>query len=68
MIDVEEFAVTQSATFDPDGRYIRRWLPELKRESDKQIHLPRPDAIVDLKLSRQMALETYKFIVNSFQP
>ncbi|WP_028589917.1 cryptochrome/photolyase family protein [Paenibacillus massiliensis] len=60
--------VTQSATLDPEGSYIRRWLPALEEENDKQIHLPRPDAIVDLKLSRQLALETYKVIVNSFQP
>jgi deoxyribodipyrimidine photo-lyase len=32
--------ITQSAKFDPQGRYIRRWVPELARLSDKDIHQP----------------------------
>jgi len=32
--------VTQSRRFDPQGRFIRRYLPELARFSDKQIHEP----------------------------
>lgn len=32
--------VTQSKRFDPKGRYIRRWLPELAPLSDKHIHSP----------------------------
>lgn len=54
---------TQSATHDPSGTYIRRWLPELAHLSDKQIHLPQPHAIVDLKASRARAIEVYKEIV-----
>jgi len=32
--------VTQSARFDPEGRFIRRWLPELGQVPDKYIHAP----------------------------
>jgi deoxyribodipyrimidine photo-lyase len=32
--------VTQSQRFDPDGRFIRRYLPELARCSDEHIHAP----------------------------
>ncbi|WP_458120869.1 cryptochrome/photolyase family protein [Paenibacillus sp. Z6-24] len=55
--------VTQSAKYDPEGDYLRHWLPELKDLSIKEIHQPRPDAIVDLKRSRAAAIETYKGIV-----
>ncbi len=58
-------AVTQSAKYDPQGDYIRQWLPQLKHLSAKQIHQPRPDAIVDLKTSRAAAIDVYKGIVNS---
>lgn len=32
--------VTQGTKFDPDGRFIREWLPELKNVPDKFIHAP----------------------------
>ena len=32
--------VRQSERFDPQGHYLRRWLPELARLSDDQIHAP----------------------------
>lgn len=32
--------VTQSQRFDPRGRFIRRYLPQLSELSDKQIHAP----------------------------
>ncbi|MDL1866679.1 deoxyribodipyrimidine photo-lyase [Betaproteobacteria bacterium PRO4] len=32
--------VTQSQKFDPEGRFIRRYLPELARVPDKHIHFP----------------------------
>ncbi|MEI7026427.1 cryptochrome/photolyase family protein [Paenibacillus sp. y28] len=54
--------VTQSQTHDPTGAYIRRWLPQLRMLSDKEIHLPRPQAIVDLKASRARAIEVYKHL------
>jgi deoxyribodipyrimidine photo-lyase len=56
---------TQSQTHNPDGSYIRRWMPELEHLSDKEIHLPRPEAIVNLKNSRALAIETYRKILKS---
>ncbi|HUG07904.1 MAG TPA: FAD-binding domain-containing protein [Acidimicrobiia bacterium] len=32
--------VTQSEKFDPDGKYIRRWVPELSEIPDDLIHAP----------------------------
>jgi len=32
--------VTQSERFDPEGRFIRRYLPELEAVPDKFIHAP----------------------------
>jgi deoxyribodipyrimidine photo-lyase len=32
--------VTQSKRFDPDGKFIRRYLPELARVPDKHVHAP----------------------------
>ena len=41
--------VTQSRKFDPDGVYIRRWVPELLRLPAKWLHTPwlAPDAVLD---------------------
>ena len=32
--------ITQGQKFDPNGKYIRRWVPELADVSDKYIHTP----------------------------
>ncbi|WP_419933206.1 cryptochrome/photolyase family protein [Candidatus Poriferisodalis sp.] len=32
--------VTQSRRYDPEGNYLRRWLPELARLPNRQIHAP----------------------------
>ena len=32
--------ITQSRKFDPDGEYLRLWLPELRRLSNRYIHAP----------------------------
>jgi deoxyribodipyrimidine photo-lyase len=32
--------VTQATRFDPDGDYVRRWVPELSRVPDARIHEP----------------------------
>lgn len=32
--------VTQGEKFDPDGEYVRRWVPELKDLPDRYIHKP----------------------------
>ncbi len=68
--------ISQSQRFDPDGRFIRQWLPELASLSDKAIHDPHagskgqanlfgggvdyPKPIVDLRASRHRALDAFK--------
>ncbi len=32
--------LTQAQRFDPDGRYVRAWLPELARVPDRHVHAP----------------------------
>jgi len=32
--------ITQGQKFDPDGRYVRRWVPELARLGDRWLHAP----------------------------
>lgn len=60
--------VLQSEKFDPNGDYIRRWAPELKDVDKKKIHQPDgeiegyPEPIVDLKATRQRALNAYNEI------
>ncbi|KAJ5108209.1 Cryptochrome/DNA photolyase class 1 [Penicillium angulare] len=63
----------QSERFDPDGEYIRHWVPELRDVTGKAIHDPYergsgaiaekngyPRPIVDHAASRERALERYK--------
>ena len=38
--------VTQSRRFDPDGDYLRRWLPELRPLDAKAIHAPWESGVV----------------------
>jgi deoxyribodipyrimidine photo-lyase len=66
--------VSQAQRFDPLGRYVRRWIPELAALPDKAIFAPWEHAdllraskidyptspIVDLKGSREAALEAYR--------
>lgn len=61
--------ITQSKKFDPHGEFIRAWLPELTHLDDKTIHEPYkqnhivldyPKPMVDLKQSRQRALDAFK--------
>lgn len=62
--------VTQSQRFDPNGDYIRQWLPELAHLDAKTIHAPEqskvdlsldyPAPIVELKQSRLRAIEHFK--------
>ena len=59
--------ITQSKKFDPEGEYIKKWLPELKNLSNKEIHQPQDRSnyypeMIDLKSSRNMALATFKKI------
>jgi deoxyribodipyrimidine photo-lyase len=63
--------VTQAKKFDPDGVYLRRWLPELADAPLNLLHEPwkdpallqrtgYPAPMVDLATSRQRALSAYK--------
>ena len=61
--------VTQSQNFDPEGLFIKSFVPELAHLSPKEIHLPEddlftrldyPKPIVDLKMSRQRAIDIFK--------
>ena len=59
--------ILQGEKFDPNGNYVRRWVPELAGRVAKEIHHPRvlgdgwnyPLPITDLAFSRQRALERY---------
>ncbi|PAV25349.1 hypothetical protein CF392_11330, partial [Tamilnaduibacter salinus] len=59
--------VTQSQRFDPDGTFIRYWVPELRDMDSKRIHQPGdgrpvryPAPVVDLKTSRKAAIEAFQ--------
>ena len=63
--------IRQSERFDPNGTFIRRYIPELKNVPDKKIHFPHQyisdhktttywPAIVDHKEARTKALAFYK--------
>ncbi len=62
--------ISQSQKIDPQGMYIRQWLPELAHLDNKNIHEPYaknpdlslnyPHPIVDLKSSRLRAIEAFK--------
>ncbi len=63
--------VLQSKKFDAKAEYIRRWLPELSELDIKSIHQPTPEqakqcnypeSMVDLKATRERALERYSQI------
>ncbi len=61
--------IRQSEKFDPEGTFIRRFLPELASLDDKSIHNPGseqrqscgyPEAIIDYSAARQYAIEVFK--------
>jgi deoxyribodipyrimidine photo-lyase len=60
--------ILQGKKFDPDGAYIRRWIPELSEVSALNIHTPwlceKPlygyqKPIIDLNAARKAAIEAY---------
>ena len=61
--------ITQSQNFDPDGEFIKKFIPELKDFSIANIHQPKddlfsstdyPSPILDLKESRIRAIQAFK--------
>ncbi|WP_426140928.1 deoxyribodipyrimidine photo-lyase [Pseudomonas sp. DWP3-1-2] len=63
--------VAQSERFDPEGRFLKQWLPELAGLNKKELHNPAaagglfgvadyPRPIVDLSKSRARALAAFK--------
>ena len=63
--------ISQSQKFDPDGQFIRQWVPELATVNKRDIHDPSalgglfapsgyPRPIVDLSRSRERALAAFK--------
>ncbi|MEC7029245.1 MAG: FAD-binding domain-containing protein, partial [Pseudomonadota bacterium] len=62
--------VSQGQKFDPEGNYVRRWVPEIASLPDKHLHAPwetdhdcdYPDPIVDHKQAREEALALFKAI------
>ncbi|KJY84531.1 deoxyribodipyrimidine photolyase [Vibrio galatheae] len=62
--------VTQGEKFDPQGEFVRTWIPELQDVPDKFIHQPwkwinakalsYPSPIVDHKTEREITLSLYK--------
>ena len=62
--------VTQGQKFDPNGDYVRRWVPELRGIAGKAVHEPwllgddmpdgYPERIVDHAAERKVALERYQ--------
>ncbi|MDF2093574.1 deoxyribodipyrimidine photo-lyase [Knoellia sp. 3-2P3] len=62
--------VSQGLKFDPDGDYVRRWVPELRHLEGKAAHEPwehddgyaqgYPERIVDHRAEREEALRRYE--------
>lgn len=64
----------QSQRYDPDGAFIRRFVPELAELSARAIHDPSPEerqrcdypaAIVDYPLARRYAIEHFKALTTA---
>ena len=74
--------LSQSQRFDAEGRFIRHWLPELASLSERDLHNPKvaidlfgpsdypadyPAPIVDLRASRERALQAFKQLPRFYQ-
>ena len=68
--------LTQAKKFDPEARYLKRWLPELASLSAQQLHDPvkhaqavqrtgYPAPMIDLGESRQLALKAFETLRQS---
>ncbi|MCC5888151.1 MAG: deoxyribodipyrimidine photo-lyase [Gammaproteobacteria bacterium] len=66
--------VTQSKRFDPDGRFIRRHVPELAALAGSQLHAPwtakgpvveYPQPMVDAASSRRRAIEAFRSLAGA---
>jgi deoxyribodipyrimidine photo-lyase len=70
--------VTQGEKFDPDGEYVRRYVPELRGVRGKAVHQPwtlpggvpegYPEPIVDHKAERVEALARYEQVKAARRP
>lgn len=64
--------ITQGKKFDPDGTYVKRWVPELRDVEHRYVHEPwtapggvpegYPEPIVDHAHERQVALDRYQHL------
>ena len=54
---------SQSERFDPKGKFIKRYMPELAGLSDKEIHIPR-NPVVDHATARAKTLVRYAVVKN----
>ena len=68
--------VAQGRKFDPDGTYIKRWVPELRPLTAASVHepwrytdpTPYPRPVVDHATERREALERYGHLRNRSHP
>ena len=68
--------INQSKKFDPDGGYLRRWIPEIEHLSNRSIHAPwtekagppaaYPPPIVDHDVERRESLDRYDRLKQSW--
>ncbi|MFT4967355.1 MAG: deoxyribodipyrimidine photo-lyase [Candidatus Deianiraeaceae bacterium] len=59
--------ITQAQKFDKNAEYIKKWIPEIKNLSIKEIHATHNIAgyhkkMIDLSFSRKLALDLYKHL------
>jgi deoxyribodipyrimidine photo-lyase len=50
--------VLQGRKFDPDGDYVRSWVPERRNDDSREIHEARA-AIIDHAIQKDRALAIY---------